>query len=77
MCPVCSRARGVVFALCVSKTNLLVQLFYPFDYTFVCPTELISYSNAKDKFDELNTKALAISTDSHHAHLAWTRAKYV
>ena len=52
-----------------------VLLFYPFDYTFVCPTELLSYSSNADKFTSLNTKVLAISTDSHHAHLAWTRAK--
>lgn len=53
----------------------VVLLFYPFDYTFVCPTELISYSDAAPIFEELNTKVLAISTDSHHTHLAWTRAK--
>jgi peroxiredoxin (alkyl hydroperoxide reductase subunit C) len=52
-----------------------VLLFYPFDYTFVCPTELISYSSAAKEFEKLNTKVLAISTDSHHTHLAWTRAK--
>ena len=50
-----------------------VLLFYPFDYTFVCPTELVSYSNAYATFNELNTAVLAISTDSHHTHLAWTR----
>jgi peroxiredoxin (alkyl hydroperoxide reductase subunit C) len=52
-----------------------VLLFYPFDYTFVCPTEIISYSTATNIFDSLNTKVMAISTDSHHTHLAWTRAK--
>ena len=52
-----------------------ILLFYPFDYTFVCPTELMSYSNAFDTFQELNTAVLAISTDSHHTHLAWTRSK--
>lgn len=52
-----------------------VLLFYPFDYTFVCPTEIISYSNAAKSFEDVNTKVLAISTDSHHTHLAWTRAK--
>ena len=51
-----------------------VLLFYPFDYTFVCPTELRSFSEAVESFDKLNTKVLAISTDSQHTHLAWTRA---
>lgn len=50
-----------------------VLLFYPFDYTFVCPTEIISYSSHDAAFKEINTQVLAISTDSHHTHLAWTR----
>mmetsp|Transcript_31269 Transcript_31269/g.71055 ORF Transcript_31269/g.71055 Transcript_31269/m.71055 type:complete len:232 (+) Transcript_31269:11-706(+) len=51
----------------------VVLLFYPYDYTFVCPTEIISFSEKVSEFAELNTKALAISTDSHHTHLAWSR----
>lgn len=51
----------------------VVLLFYPFDYTFVCPTEIISFSEKQDEFDGINTQVLAISTDSHHTHLAWTR----
>ena len=50
-----------------------VLLFYPFDYTFVCPTEIISFSEKNVEFAEINTQVLAISTDSHHTHLAWTR----
>jgi alkyl hydroperoxide reductase subunit AhpC len=52
-----------------------VLLFYPFDYTFVCPTELISFSSHDDDFKSINTQVLALSTDSHHTHLAWTRTK--
>ncbi len=52
----------------------LVLLFYPFDYTFVCPTEIISFSENNEIFDSINTQVLAISTDSHHTHLSWTRA---
>jgi len=62
------------FAEYQERKEWSVLLFYPFDYTFVCPTELLSYSSNFDKFEELNAKVLAISTDSHHAHLAWTRA---
>jgi len=50
-----------------------VLLFYPFDYTFVCPTEIISFSEKHSEFSEINTQVLAISTDSHHTHLAWSR----
>ena len=53
----------------------VVLLFYPFDYTFVCPTEIISFSEKNSEFVAINTQVLAISTDSHHTHLAWTRSK--
>jgi alkyl hydroperoxide reductase subunit AhpC len=65
----------ITFSDYQARGEWTVLLFYPFDYTFVCPTELKSYSAAASKFDSLKAKVLAISTDSHHAHLAWTRAK--
>lgn len=58
-----------------AKGMWTVLLFYPFDYTFVCPTEIISFSSKNDEFLSLNTQVLGISTDSHHTHLAWTRTK--
>eukprot|EP01031_Cornospumella_fuschlensis_P032085 gene32085-38801_t len=57
----------------IDKNQWTVLLFYPFDYTFVCPTEIISFSEKNDDFKAINTQVLAISTDSHHTHLAWTR----
>lgn len=63
-----------------SKTSLsdfsekyLVILFYPFDFTYVCPTELISFSDSLEKFKAINAEVIAISTDSHFTHLAWTK----
>lgn len=59
-----------------SNDNLgkwMVLLFYPFDYTFVCPTEIISFSERNNDFKQINTEVVAISTDSHHTHLSWTR----
>merc|ERR1711871_55344 len=50
----------------------VVLVFYPFDFTFVCPTELVAFSNAVAEFDKINTAVLGISCDSHHTHLAWT-----
>lgn len=47
------------------------MLFYPFDFTFVCPTEIIAFSNAAKRFKEINTEVVAISVDSHFTHLAW------
>ena len=55
------------------KGKYVVLLFYPFDFTYVCPTELISFSDSMTKFRELDTEVLGISTDSHFTHLAWTR----
>ena len=45
----------------------------PFDFTFVCPTEIHAFSEHHKDFLALNTSVLAISTDSHHTHLAWIR----
>ncbi len=49
----------------------LVLFFYPLDFTFVCPTEIIAFSDAHDKFAALNAKVAAVSVDSHYTHLAW------
>lgn len=43
------------------------------DFTFVCPTEIIAFSDRIAEFRELNTEILAISTDSQFTHLAWTQ----
>ena len=49
----------------------LVLFFYPLDFTFVCPTEIIAFSEAKGKFDEVGAKVAAVSVDSQFTHLAW------
>merc|ERR1712212_413575 len=53
------------------KGKFVVLLFYPLDFTFVCPTEILSFSDNVDKFKELNCTVLGISTDSAFSHLAW------
>lgn len=55
------------------KGKYLVMLFYPFDFTYVCPTELIAFSESMEKFKEINAEVLGISTDSHFTHLAWIK----
>jgi len=55
------------------KGKYLVMLFYPFDFTYVCPTELISFSENVDKFREINAEIVGVSTDSHFTHLAWIK----
>jgi len=57
----------------IDASKWTVLLFYPYDYTFVCPTEIISFSEKFNEFLAIDTQVLAISTDSHHTHLAWSR----
>ncbi len=51
----------------------LVLLFYPFDFTYVCPTELVAFSEAMPLFKDINAEVLGVSTDSHFTHLAWVK----
>jgi len=53
------------------KGRYVVLLFYPLDFTFVCPTELVAFNEALDKFHQLNSEVIAISVDSHYTHLAF------
>ncbi|XP_013781245.1 peroxiredoxin-like isoform X1 [Limulus polyphemus] len=53
------------------KGKYVVLLFYPLDFTFVCPTEIIAFSERAGEFKGLNTEVIAVSTDSHFSHLAW------
>lgn len=45
--------------------------FYPLDFTFVCPSELIALNKRMDKFRELGVEVIAVSIDSHFTHNAW------
>merc|ERR1719378_1484131 len=54
------------------KGKYLVLFFYPLDFTFVCPTEIIAFSDRADEFRAINCEVLACSVDSHFSHLAWT-----
>lgn len=51
----------------------VILLFYPKDFTFVCPTEIIAFSDKQPEFSKLNTQVLALSTDTEEVHLAWIR----
>jgi peroxiredoxin (alkyl hydroperoxide reductase subunit C) len=45
--------------------------FYPLDFTFVCPSELIALSHRMDKFNELGVEVVGVSIDSQFTHNAW------
>ena len=48
-----------------------VLFFYPMDFTFVCPSEIIAFANRAEKLKALNCEVVAVSIDSHHTHFAW------
>jgi alkyl hydroperoxide reductase subunit AhpC len=49
----------------------VVLFFWPLDFTFVCPTEIVAFNEAVQKFGERNTAVLGVSVDSQYTHLAW------
>ncbi|MGC4045797.1 MAG: peroxiredoxin [Armatimonas sp.] len=51
----------------------LFLMWYPFDFTFVCPTEILALSDRMGEFDELDCAILGASCDSIHSHRAWMR----
>lgn len=53
------------------KGKYLVLFFYPLDFTFVCPTEIIAFSDRIDEFNAINAEVIGVSCDSHFSHLAW------
>ena len=55
------------------KGRWLVLLFYPLDFTFVCPTELTSFSDRYDDFEGIGAAVVGVSTDSVHSHRAWLK----
>jgi len=51
--------------------NYIVLFFYPLDFTFVCPTELIAFSNRIKDFEERGVQVIGCSIDSQFSHVAW------
>ena len=53
------------------KGKWVVLVFYPRDFTFICPTELLGFAKAQSDFTKLNAVIIGASTDSEHSHKAW------
>jgi alkyl hydroperoxide reductase subunit AhpC len=53
------------------KDKYVLLFFYPLDFTFVCPTEIIAFSDRAGEFEKLGVQILGCSVDSHYTHLAW------
>jgi len=59
------------FSLSEFKGKYVVLFFYPLDFTFVCPTELIAFSKRIKEFDERGVQVIGCSIDSQFTHVAW------
>jgi peroxiredoxin (alkyl hydroperoxide reductase subunit C) len=53
--------------------GMAVLFFYPLDFTFVCPSEIIAFNNRVKEFNSRGVKLIGISVDSHFTHLAWKK----
>jgi peroxiredoxin (alkyl hydroperoxide reductase subunit C) len=57
------------------KGKFVLLFFYPLDFTFVCPTEMIAFQEKAEAFKKLNTEIIGVSVDSQFSHLAWLKTK--
>jgi len=53
------------------RDKLAVLYFYPLDFTFVCPTEIIAFDHRLDDFKKRGVEVIGVSVDSHYTHFAW------
>lgn len=53
------------------RGKYVVLFFYPLDFTFVCPSEIIAFDQELQRFKEKNAEVIGVSVDSHFTHLAW------
>jgi alkyl hydroperoxide reductase subunit AhpC len=63
--------REITLSEYTKDKKYVVLFFYPMDFTFVCPTEIIAFSEAASEFEKLNVQLLGCSVDSEYTHLAW------
>lgn len=59
------------FRLSNYKGKYVMLFFYPLDFTFVCPSEIIAFDKRLKDFEERNCQIIGVSVDSHYSHWAW------
>ncbi|EIA19405.1 peroxiredoxin [Listeria fleischmannii subsp. coloradonensis] len=57
----------------ITANKWLVLFFYPKDFTFICPAEIMALSARMEEFKHLDTDIVGISSDTVHTHLEWTQ----
>ena len=58
-------------SLAAYRGKTVVLFFYPLDFTFVCPSEILAFNSKVDAFKERNTEVIGVSVDSQFTHFAW------
>lgn len=53
------------------RGKYVMLFFYPMDFTFVCPTEILKFNEKLEEFKKRNCEVIGVSTDSEYSHLAW------
>jgi alkyl hydroperoxide reductase subunit AhpC len=59
------------YSLTSNRGKYVLLFFYPLDFTFVCPTEIIAFSDRIADFEKRNCQVIGVSIDSQFCHLAW------
>ncbi|MDP6742722.1 MAG: peroxiredoxin [Candidatus Thalassarchaeaceae archaeon] len=59
------------FTLSEQRGKYVVLFFYPLDFTFVCPSELLAFNHRMDEFTKRGVEVVGCSVDSEHTHWAW------
>jgi peroxiredoxin (alkyl hydroperoxide reductase subunit C) len=61
------------FSLASLRGKYVILFFYPLDFTFVCPTEILAFDEAYDQFKARSAEVVGVSVDSQFSHLAWKK----
>ena len=61
------------FSLSSLRGKYVILFFYPLDFTFVCPTEILAFDEALDDFKSREAEVVGVSVDSQYTHLAWKK----
>ena len=61
------------YKLSSNRGKYVVLFFYPLDFTFVCPTEIVAFSDRIEEFRKRGAEVIGVSVDSKFSHLAWVQ----
>jgi peroxiredoxin (alkyl hydroperoxide reductase subunit C) len=61
------------FSLSRLRGRYVVLFFYPYDFSFVCPSEILAFDESLEKFRDRECEIVGVSVDSHYTHLAWKK----